>query len=128
MTPILLDTHIFIWALMQEHKIPAHLRSILENPNQEIYVSSASSWEISIKHHLGKLPGVEKLLRQFPSCLQQAQFQELAITSKHCILAGSLPAIHKDPFDRILAAQSTLEKMPLMTLDPIFIDYGITLV
>lgn len=128
MTPILLDTHIFLWALMEADKLPARLHSAIADSEQEIYVSSASAWEISIKYHLGKLPDVERLIRQFSSCLQEAQFLELPITSKHSIAAGALPGIHKDPFDRILIAQAKTEKLHLMTLDPIFAKYDVHLV
>lgn len=126
--PILLDTHIFLWAFLEPEKLSVTLKSKIINPTQEIYVSSASAWEISIKYHLGKLPDAAPLLAHYESYLRRIQFLELPIQSKHTLRAGTLPPLHKDPFDRILVAQAQSEKMLLASTDPLISQYEVALI
>jgi PIN domain nuclease of toxin-antitoxin system len=89
------------------------------------FVSAASAWEIGTKVRLGKLPGAEDLAADFAEFLAREHFEQLAITVEHGIRAGLLPGPHRDPFDRMLAAQGQTENLPLVTNDAIFDAYNI---
>ena len=116
----LLDTHILLWWLFNDPKLNQECRDIISNPNHHILVSSASAWEISTKYRIGKLPEAKPLLDKYHDILQQAKFQEIIITSAHALRAGSLPILHRDPFDRMLMAQAELENLPIITYDRAF--------
>lgn len=100
----------------------------MKNPQNKILVSSASAWEISTKYRLGKLPHASEIIRDFPALLQKGRLEMLAISIEHALEAGSLPGPHRDPFDRMLAAQARLEDIPLVSSDPIFKNYPIKVV
>lgn len=88
-------------------------------------VSSVSAWEIATKHRLGKLPEAELVVRGFPEHLKRLQAKELPVLTSHALLAGTFPNPHRDPFDRMLAAQSLIEGIPLVTTDPVFFDFSL---
>jgi PIN domain nuclease of toxin-antitoxin system len=81
------------------------------------FVSAASTFELATKHRIGKLPGAEVLLENFEEQVENAGFQVLSITSLHARVAGTYPHSHKDPFDRLLAAQSSIEQLTLLSAD-----------
>ncbi len=116
----LLDTHIFLWWIFDDPKLDRQSREIVANPNHTIWVSSASAWEISTKHRIGKLPEATELLERYDTLLADAGFRPLSITTAHALRAGNLPIAHRDPFDRMLMAQSQLEQMPILTHDRAF--------
>ncbi len=118
----LLDTHTFAWAVGDPDKLGAKARSYLSNPANTLLVSAVCSWEMSIKHHLGKWPEVAPFLDNalYESFLVQLGAQELPIRSAHARLAGKLEIKHKDPFDQMLAAQALLEGVTLLSQDPVF--------
>ncbi|MEB3281950.1 MAG: type II toxin-antitoxin system VapC family toxin [Lyngbya sp.] len=116
----LLDTHILLWWLFDDPKLDSHCRDIIRNPNHQIFISSASAWEIATKYRIGKLPEAKQIVEQYSQILNQAKFLELAITSAHALRAGNLPIAHRDPFDRMIMAQAELEKIPVITYDPAF--------
>jgi PIN domain nuclease of toxin-antitoxin system len=89
---------------------------------------SASAWEIATKHRLGRLAAAGPLVADFGGCMAKAGFSELTIRWTHAVLAGAWPVAHRDPFDRMLAAQSVLEGLSLLTADPAFDDFGISAV
>ena len=120
----LLDTHVLLWWLFDDPKLSGPARDIIRAPENTIIVSSASGWEIATKSRLGKLPHAGDIVYNLPSLLQKARIKVLPITMAHALAAGALPVPHRDPFDRILAAQSRLEAIPLVTVDPIFASFG----
>ena len=114
---LLLDTHIFLWWLFDDPKLPAGIKKLVADSNNEIYVSAASVWEIATKFRIGKLPDAASVAKNTPLWIEKAGFQALSVTPDHAQLAGSWEIAHRDPFDRMLAAQSSLEKMALASID-----------
>ena len=115
----LLDTHVLLWWIMDDIRLPERVRSILKNPEHQIWVSSCSIWEIFIKKNRGKL----KVRDDIESFIEAEGFKQLDISLRHAQLAGSLPRHHEDPFDRMLIAQASLEKLKLITGDAHFKPY-----
>jgi PIN domain nuclease of toxin-antitoxin system len=119
---LLLDTHLLLWAAGTSDRLPASARKLLDDPQNEPIFSSASLWEVAIKHGLGRADfRVDaRLLRRG---LLDNGYGELPITSEHAVALDSLPSIHNDPFDRILIAQSMVEGITLLTADPQLAQY-----
>lgn len=123
MKQLLLDTHVFLWWLINDPKIPQEVINEIANPENEVYVSAASCWEISIKKKLGKLQAPGDL----HEIVEKKGFIPLPISLFHGDRAGELPYIneHKDPFDRMLIAQAQVEGFTIVTHDKKFHFYGI---
>ncbi len=121
----LLDTHALLWWVFDDPKLSTTARDIIANADNEILASAASAWEISTKHRIGKLPEAGDIVRHLPMYLRQARFSELSVSVDDGLLAGNLPGPHKDPFDRMLIAQARLHSLPILTIDPVFRDYGV---
>ena len=119
----LLDTHALLWWLFDDPRLSEVAKQTVANPETEILVSSASAWEIATKFRIGKLPEAEEAVTNFPDLLRRARFRELSVTVEHALAAGLLPGPHRDPFDRMLIAQSRVEDVPVVTTDPIFARY-----
>lgn len=119
---LLLDTHLLLWAAGAPDQLPAAARQLLEDPQNELLFSAASLWEIAIKRGLGR-SDFQVDARVLRRGLLDNGYQELAITSAHAVSIDSLPAIHKDPFDRILVAQATVEGIILLTADALVAQY-----
>jgi len=119
---LLLDTHLLLWAAGQPENLSPAARQQLEAPENELLFSAASLWEIAIKHGLGRndFRAAPRLLRRG---LLDNGYIELPITSAHAVALDSLPPIHKDPFDRMLVAQSITEGVTLLTADPLVAQY-----
>jgi PIN domain nuclease of toxin-antitoxin system len=119
---LLLDTHLLLWAAGQPGKLSPAARQFLDDPQNELMFSSASLWEISIKHGLGRddFRDDPRLLRRG---LLDNGYSELPITSEHAVAVDGLPPLHKDPFDRMLVAQATVEGIALLTADPLVAQY-----
>ena len=117
----LLDTHLLLWAAGNPDRLPAAPRRLLDDFHELIF-SSASLWEVAIKHGLGRgdFRVDARLLRRG---LLDNGYGELPITSEHAVALNSLPSIHQDPFDRILIAQSMVEGITLLTTDPPVAQY-----
>ena len=113
----LLDTHAFLWAVMQPGELSTRVRKLLENPATDIVVSAASAWEIATKYRLGKLPSATPIVADIDDVARQLGARWLAVNHRHAIRAGAYSLTHKDPFDRMLAAQSELENLPLVSKD-----------
>ena len=124
----LLDTHALLWWLFDDPKISAQAGEAIAEPENEILVSAASAWEISTKHRLGKLPEAGDVAQRLPTYVRKARFTELPISIDHAQAAGGLPGSHRDPFDRMLIAQSKLLAIPVVTIDPVFRDYGVIVI
>jgi PIN domain nuclease of toxin-antitoxin system len=116
---VLLDTHLLLWALSQPSKLSVIARKQIDSA--EVYVSAASIWEISIKSALGKLTADP---REILAGIEPAGFSLLPITGEHAAKVAELPPLHKDPFDRMLVAQSSVEPMLLLTNDEMLRGYG----
>ncbi len=116
----LLDTHALLWALTDPSRLGRTARRIVKSRSSDLVVSAASAWEIATKHRLGKLPGADVLVGGYSRHLQRLGVGRLAITEEHALLAGSLEWSHRDPFDRMLAAQAMLESLTIVTSDAAF--------
>jgi len=119
---LLLDTHVLLWAAGQPDRLSADARALLEDPENELLYSSASLWEIAIKRGLGR-DDFQVDVRLLRRGLLDNGYHELAITGIHAVAVDGLPPIHKDPFDRILIAQSMVEGILLLTADPLVARY-----
>lgn len=115
---LLLDTHALLWWLVEPEKLSSRALAAINDPTATIFVSAASGWELATKSRLGKLPGAKGLLQDLPSLLHQQGFQPLAVQLHHGVHAGGYRQVHRDPFDRLLAAQAELEGLQLVSLDP----------
>lgn len=119
---LLLDTHLLLWAAGQPRRLSAKARALIVNEEAELLFSAASLWEVAIKHALGRddFRTDARLLRRG---LLDNGYTELPIVSEHVVATESLPSIHKDPFDRILIAQATVEGVTLLTNDSVVAQY-----
>lgn len=124
----LLDTHALLWWLFDDPRLPTTPRQLIADPANNILVSSATAWEICTKHRLGKLPAARQLARDVGGWIHRAGFSELPVTIRHAQKAGSWPQRHRDPFDRMLAAQSVIEDLPLISRDDDLRSFGVRLV
>ncbi len=117
----LLDTHVLIWALENNPTLSELSRNSIIDGRNMIFVSPISVWEIGIKKSLGKLETPDNLLEE----IKAHRFSLLQIDFNHALLAGKLPDIHKDPFDRMLIAQAIIEKLTLITRDKLIDKYDV---
>jgi PIN domain nuclease of toxin-antitoxin system len=117
---LLLDTHIFIWCVDDDPQLSAAAWSMIETADA-VYVSSASLWEATIKHQLGKLH-VEP--ERLAGAVSASGFLELSISLRHAVAVGRLPPLHRDPFDRLLLAQAISEPLHLLTTDAQLVPYS----
>jgi len=122
---MLLDTHIFLWWLFDDPKLPTGIRRFVKDRNNTIFVSAASVWEIATKFRLGRLPEAAEVAKNVPEWITRAGFESMPVTAEHAQLAGDWNLSHRDPFDRMLAAQAKLEKMPLATVDILLKDFPV---
>lgn len=113
---LLLDTHVLLWSLTDDPRLPSDVRSLLLSEDPELFFSAASIWEISIKSMLKRadFPYDPSIVRK---ALLENGYAELPITGEHAVFVGSLPTLHADPFDRMLVAQANVEGMLLITHD-----------
>ena len=121
MKRVLLDTHVFLWWLEDNKRLNEQVKSIIENGENEIFVSAVTSWEISIKKSIGKLEAPDDI----DAIVEKERFCKLPISLHHGEVAGQLPNYHKDPFDRMLIAQAQVEGLSIITADSIFSDYKV---
>ncbi|MEA3035349.1 MAG: hypothetical protein QOH04_1111 [Sphingomonadales bacterium] len=119
---LLLDTHALFWWWLEDPKLsPTAISAITEA--RVVCVSPVAALELAIKHRLGKLRGGDKVVPRFRGLLSREQFRILPITIEHALRAGSYGTTHRDPFDRVLAAQAELEDLVLLTRDPAFAEF-----
>jgi PIN domain nuclease of toxin-antitoxin system len=122
---VLLDTHALLWWLFATPRLSEKAHGLIADPGNAVLVSSASAWEIATKHRLGKLDSAKVLVQDISGWLERAGFRALPFTVAHAQRAGAWPHPHRDPFDRMLAAQSAIEDLPLVTSDKTFDSFGI---
>ena len=119
---LLLDTHVLLWWLADDRKLRKAAREIIANPNNDVHVSSASVWEAAIKATLGRL---EIELDDLEDAIVRNGFRALPIGFQHAVTAGRLPSVHRDPFDRMLVAQASVEELRIVSHDRVFERYGL---
>jgi PIN domain nuclease of toxin-antitoxin system len=125
---VLFDTHTFIWWITDSSRLSSTVRDIVSDGSNQLFFSAASGWEIAIKAQLGKL--------QLPNTPQQFIMEQLLVNSieslpiqlSHALGIYNLPNHHKDPFDRMLVAQSQIENLPILSLDPLIAQYKVNIV
>jgi PIN domain nuclease of toxin-antitoxin system len=122
---LILDSHTFFWWTTDHPKLSRAARKAIEERGNEIFVSAVVAWEMATKVRLGKWPEARAIVETFEDATARDYFIPLAISTMHARTAGSLIGHHGDPFDRMLAAQSQIEQMPLVTADPAFKAFGI---
>jgi PIN domain nuclease of toxin-antitoxin system len=120
---LLLDTHVFLWWDRQQRRVPRDLRAVIEDARNQIFVSTATVWEVAIKRAIGKLQFDASIV----DTVERLGFEILPITGLHAEHAGGLPRHHNDPFDRLLIAQAYLEGMVLGTQDRLMRPYGVAM-
>lgn len=119
---LLLDTHVFLWWVGEPSRLPGDVTVAIADPGTLVYVSAASAWEISIKRSSGRLDLRDE---EFRHGMQESGFTELPVTAAHGLAAGALPPYHRDPFDRMLVAQTASEGMRLVTHDRAMAAYDV---
>lgn len=121
----LLDTHTLIWWTSDLRRVPTPLQNVLMHPDTTVFVSAVSAMEIATKRRLGKLMFDADFMADFAKGVATLGFEPLAITVAHGALAGVIDSPHRDPFDRLLAAQARIENATLVTADPAFSGLGV---
>ena len=122
---LLVDSHVLLWHVLDDPRLTPEPTATIEAADAEVLVSTASLWEIAIKSALGKLDAPDDL----PSRVEQLGFELLPVSAEHAWQVRTLPAPrHADPFDRLLIAQAQVERMPILTADPAFAAYDVTVV
>lgn len=121
MKRLLLDTHALLWWLADDPRLGESARALIADATNQVFISAASAWEISIKTALGKLDAPSDL----DNVVEEEGFDKLSISFFHGQRAGALPNIHRDPFDRMLIAQAQAEGMDIITADETIPEYGI---
>jgi PIN domain nuclease of toxin-antitoxin system len=114
----LLDSHALLWWWFDPDRLSTAVRELLSDPATPVLVSAASVWELSLKHHQGKLPELSGAIADLTGLLQADGFEGLPISLAHGLRAGGYSQPHRDPFDRMLAAQAELDRLVLLTADP----------
>ncbi|BCX90012.1 hypothetical protein MIN45_PP26 (plasmid) [Methylomarinovum tepidoasis] len=121
---LLLDTHALIWWLTDDPALPQAARDVITSPDNDVYVSHVSAWEIAVKRQLGK---IEFPLEAFEDILATNQFEPLPIRLEHILALGNLPMHHRDPFDRLLVAQAGKDRLTLVSGDRQMAAYRVRL-
>jgi PIN domain nuclease of toxin-antitoxin system len=124
---LLLDTHALIWFLEGDTQLSSTAKSEISNPDNTCFISQATLWEIAIKLSIGKLE-MKNSYQNLPKLIWENGIEILTIEFEHFEYIINLPFHHKDPFDRIIIAQSLVEKMPIVSIDGVFKDYPVTLI
>jgi len=125
---ILLDTQCWLWWIAAPERLSPGARRRIADKRNTVYLSAASSWEITIKYSIGKLPLPEPPLQFIPKRLARDAIAALPIEIIHTLYVANIPQHHKDPFDRILISQSILEDIPIMTVDKQFKLYEVNVI
>jgi len=122
---VLLDSHTLLWWILDHSSLTTVARELISGTDNTVLISAASAWELAIKFRAGRLPEAAELVTNFPTEIEREGFQLLPISAEHGIRAGLLPGLHKDPFDRMLIAQSQAENIPVISNEAVFDAYGV---
>jgi PIN domain nuclease of toxin-antitoxin system len=125
---LLQDTHALVWHFLDSPRLPEALKEKIDDPETIVFVSAASAWEIATKFRIGRFAEAEALVSNLPGYIREYRFTPLPITFEHGWRAGLLSGAHKDPFDRMLAAQAIEEKLGLVSADPALAALGARIV
>ena len=125
---LLLDTHVYAWWATGDRRLSRAARAGLETADAELLISSVVAWELANKLRIGKWPAAEAILGDLTSAVAAKRLTPLPITLAHARRAGLIPSDHRDPFDRLLAAQAEIEDAALVTADPAFGQLGVEVV
>ena len=125
---VLLDTHVWLWSLSEPGRLSREARRILASRRNAVHLSAVSAWEIAIKVAVGKLDLPEPPGSYVPTRMARQGLIPLVVTHAHALAVATLPLHHRDPFDRLLVAQSLVERLSLLTADPAFAPYGIEII
>lgn len=123
---LLLDTHSFLWFVNGDMQLSVQARTLIEDLSNERFLSTASLWEMAIKHSTGKLQFSRPFDEFLSEQLSQNDVQITPITFQHTVVVASLPFHHRDPFDRMIIAQSIIEGMPIISIDGKLDAYGVS--
>lgn len=121
---ILLDSHALVWFLNGDRRCSARARKAIEDVATTVYVSAVCAWELATKVRIGKWPEAAALADRLPEIMIASDFEPMPITVEHGRIAGFLSGLHRDPFDRMLAAQAQVEGLRVVTADPVFQTFG----
>jgi PIN domain nuclease of toxin-antitoxin system len=124
----LLDTQVFLWWNMDDPRLSQTARELIADGHNELYLSAASAWEIALKAARGSLSLPEPPEQYVPSRMRFHRILALPIQLRHALHVYELPSIHRDPFDRLLIAQSRLEDLPILTIDPEISRYDVSVI
>ena len=122
---ILLDTVTFLWAVSEAAELSDEARELFVDPDNEIYLSSVSTWEIAVKHSLGKLPLPEPPAKFVPAQRKHHGIDALSLDEEATLYLTRLPVLHRDPFDRMLVCQAVVEHLVILTPDELISQYPV---
>ncbi|MDP2960735.1 MAG: type II toxin-antitoxin system VapC family toxin [candidate division Zixibacteria bacterium] len=121
----LLDTHVFLWWILDEPQLPPNVRAIISDGDNELFLSAASCWEIAIKAKLDRISLPSRPEVFVPDQMDRNAIQPLQIKTGHALHVFNLPLLHRDPFDRMLVSQAQIEGLPIITSDPLISKYKV---
>jgi PIN domain nuclease of toxin-antitoxin system len=124
----LLDTHAFLWWILDPARLSPRARDVISDGANELLLSAASGWEIAIKAQLGKIELPDDPLKFTLEQLALNAFTELPVRLVHALQVATLPPLHRDPFDRLLIAQSQVEQLPIVSADPLVARYAVQVI
>ncbi|MGA2213335.1 MAG: type II toxin-antitoxin system VapC family toxin [Bryobacteraceae bacterium] len=122
---LLLDTHVFLWWNEADPRLSRRVRQLLSDPDNSLFLSVASAWEMTLKVQSDKLGLPAAIAMYIPARLNHYRIGALPVTLEHALAASTLPAYHRDPFDRMLVAQGQVERLPIVTHDPQLRQYAV---
>jgi len=122
---LLLDTHAFVWWTTEYARLSQRAYNAIQDPENLVHLSAAAVWEVATKHRIGKLPQAAGIVGRLTAVLAEARIEPLPISLWHAAVAGAYPMSHRDPFDRIIAAQAEAEGMIIVTNDRAFRDFPV---
>jgi PIN domain nuclease of toxin-antitoxin system len=125
---ILLDTHAFLWWITEDPRLSVRAREVISDGNNELFLSAATGWEITIKAQIGRLKLPDEPQHFIPEQMRINGIQSLPIQMDHALHISTLPSHHRDPFDRLLIAQAQLEELPILSSDPQLANYQVQLI